>query len=79
MGRINNNNEFSFWLGFTQMYRVSWIHYREFHQKIKDLFKYKNMTSFFNRVHGTKKLTKEEIEAVEKIFAKYGITEIWGQ
>lgn len=46
--------------------------------EIMCFFKQKTIQAFINRRKGMCELNEREREFIEQIFAKYGITDIWG-
>ena len=50
----------------------------EIKKKILGELKLTSKMSWYNRLYGKTIPNKEEVEKIEKIFSKYGVTEVWG-
>ena len=69
------NEKFSFLKGFRQV-PVGVV--TEVRDKIVTALDLKSRTSFYNRLYGVSEPKITEYQAIEKVFAEYGITDCWG-
>ena len=69
------NEKFSFLKGFRQV-PVGVV--AEVRDKIVTALDLKSRTSFYNRLYGVSEPKITEYQAIEKVFAEYGITDCWG-
>lgn len=67
--------EFSFWKGWSQ---VRLMDQKEVQRKIMEALNVESRMAWNQRRLGNIIPKVPEAEAIEKIFAEYGITEVWG-
>ena len=70
---MKNSNSFK--KGFKQIKNGD---IRTVRQKLMEALSIKASSTWYSRLYGKVIPNKVEIEKIEKIFAKYGITDIWG-
>ena len=73
---MTQSDEFSFKKGYDQLPKSD---YRKVRQEIMDVLKIRTLQSFYQRLNGQIEPKVSEAEAIEAVFAKYGITEVWGE
>ena len=71
-----NKTNFSFKKGWNQL---SVPQTREVRDKIIKALDLKFRTSFYYRLNGRCEPTVSEAKKIERIFSKYGISDIWGE
>ena len=69
-------NKYSFQKGFNQ---ISIVDARKLRGDLKEVLKINSRPAWLNRLRGNVEPKVSEAEAIEGVFAKYGITEIWGE
>lgn len=67
---------FSFLKGYNQ---VPVKHAKEVKKSIMDALGIKNRVAWYQRLYGNVEPRVSEAAAIEKIFEKYGIKEVWGK
>lgn len=65
----------SFLKGYNQVQRKDMVAVRT---EIMSVLNFKDRQAFYARLHGKVEPRVSEAEAIEAVFKKYGITEIWG-
>jgi hypothetical protein len=69
------SNEYSFLKGFGQIERKN---LRRVRTEIMEAIGISSKRSWYHRLRGQVEPRFTEIKAIEDVFAKYGITEVWG-
>ena len=69
-------NTFSFQKGFNQ---VPYSKARKLRTDLKEVLKINSRPAWLNRLRGNVEPKVSEAQAIERIFAEYGISEIWGE
>lgn len=72
---MTTKNKFSFRKGWRQLKQKDLNPVR---QRIMDALNLKHITSFYPRLNGECEPKVSEAQAIEAVFAEYGITDIWG-
>jgi len=70
---MENNNAFK--KGFDQVKNGDT---KDVQQEIMDVLGIVSTSAWYNRLYGKVIPNKVEIELIEKIFLKHGITDVWG-
>lgn len=68
-------NEFAFKAGFSQVKRKDANEVRE---RIMQALGLTTRASWYSRLNGSVEPKVSEARAIEEVFAKYGITKVWG-
>ena len=76
MKKRENTSRFSFNKGFSQVRRRD---VRDVTDEIMGILNLKNRQSFYQRRHGKIEPKVTEYEAIEAVFNKYDITDVWGE
>ena len=67
---------FSFKKGWNQLKHVD---VEQVRNKLMDALKLTSTPPFYQRLNGKVEPKVTEAEAIEQIFAEYGITDVWGE
>lgn len=72
---MTTKNKFSFRKGWKQLKQMDLVPVRT---RIIEALNLKYVSSFYPRLNGESEPKMSEAQAIEAIFAEYGITDIWG-
>lgn len=70
-----SKEQFSFSLGWSQIKNSDIAHCRN---RLMDVLGIKTRAAFLNRLKGDVEPKISEVKAIEKVFAEYGIKDVWG-